>query len=696
MNRLSLSALLLSALSVSGCKTVMISPDSMASVNFPYPSKGLTVEAVKTTRKATTIQFEMEHTPESQYRYASDGYLMDEMGRRYPLMKAEGIELDTPLTVPDSGKVHFSLSFAPLPKEVQVFDYIEGNDRRSFRALGIHDGAKPLDIPENLKLPSSHNKIFNNWFRDDSVVVRGRIVGYDAKQFHCKTMGCYWGTIFENVSSANTKMENLDIAPDGTFEKHLAASFPVRRTLSSHSSKAKVKSVPFYACPGDTIDITLRPNEAGVYECHYNSGSSKEVERWLKSSLYLHDIVQPLTNYRGKFSDIAPLSDQTWNNLMKRVQMEAQRENFTLLETQLALAEAQVVYAESFMNNVMYREIGFAIPGGRQDGKYYDGKVDSTIFDTKNYASLHRVDWNNPMLLTSPSFDMLVNRIRYSAPVLYHYNDSAATGISSTGKVFKRSPVGTEMQRFRNRYHLMRMIMGGELDNMMAQICVYDEMRSRLNYEWKTNEEYRNDLLADSTLTPEEREEKAFNIVCISTMKPHLMPTFAHSFVHDRAERYLNHELENPLLAVPLSKNGEAASFVEDFIATYPGKYLVFDFWDMSCVPCRGAIENGMGQRAQIAARDDVKVIFVAGEEEPGGSQAYRDYVEKWKLDGEDFICVSREKFARLQEFFRFSGIPHYETITPGICRVRDGLKINGFFNFEHQLDQLKAMLEKK
>jgi hypothetical protein len=51
---------------------------------------------------------------------------------------------------------------------------------------------------------------------------------------------------------------------------------------------------------------------------------------------------------------------------------------------------------------------------------------------------------------------------------------------------------------------------------------------------------------------------------------------------------------------------------------------------------------------------------------------------------------VTNADFTRLQELFRFNGIPHYETITPEGRRVRDDLRITGFYNVDMGLRQIK------
>ena len=131
---------------------------------------------------------------------------------------------------------------------------------------------------------------------------------------------------------------------------------------------------------------------------------------------------------------------------------------------------------------------------------------------------------------------------------------------------------------------------------------------------------------------------------------------------------------------------------IGEFVAKYPGKFLVIDFWGMNCGPCRAAIKQSKELRAEIAKRDDVKLIFIAEESTPDGSDAYRKYVAEW-LAGEEAVCVTNADFSRLQELFEFNGIPHYETITPDGNRVSDDLRLQGYENFVGQFEKLKEKL---
>ena len=55
---------------------------------------------------------------------------------------------------------------------------------------------------------------------------------------------------------------------------------------------------------------------------------------------------------------------------------------------------------------------------------------------------------------------------------------------------------------------------------------------------------------------------------------------------------------------------------------------------------------------------------------------------------------MGKTDFTRMQELFRFNGIPHYETITPEGRRVRDDLRITGYFAFDYELNRLKEQFK--
>ena len=148
MNKKTIITILLALVAMTGqaktYKTIK-SPEAMACVNM---SNGeLKAREVIMCDTATAVHFTIEYEKGNNFRFAKESYLLDEDGNRYPLRSAEGIALDAWVQSPESGVTDFTMHFEPLPKKVQIFDFIEGDGTRAFKLLGIHDKKAKLKVP---------------------------------------------------------------------------------------------------------------------------------------------------------------------------------------------------------------------------------------------------------------------------------------------------------------------------------------------------------------------------------------------------------------------------------------------------------------------------------------------------------------------------------------------------------------------
>ena len=636
---------------------------------------------------ATTVQFTMKCQSGHTFQFVSASYLMDENGKRYALRSCEGIKLNTWVTSPESGITQFTMHFEPLPKKVQIFDFIEGDGARAFMLLGIHDKKAKFKVPTLKELRDANPySVPADWFTTDTITIKGRIEGYNAEQFGFTTMECFYEDVFEKDDATLV----LDIAADGSFCKKFQASYPIRHKFRTYDSKVGFSELPFFARPGETIDITVKKNAYGQYECFYNNGSSKEVERLLKGNLKSWDLVYPLARFKGKFSEVGEVAERTWNNMLYRLQLEGRRFQLTPQEMQLAIAEQQVCYAEAVMDYAMNHESD-VMKYEQRNGVYYSEITDSAewleLSKIENYKSLHRVDFNNPLMLTSSSYPITVNRIQYADAVRKRMY---AVCMNEEGAI--EMDAHSEKKMLEAALAGFRELMGSKDDNLMAQICTYKNMLSNFN-SWRSSEEFCARLLADTTQTEGEVQIDVASISSLSNMMPLYIGALSHAYVHHKAEAFYAAKMAQTELSTPLPDNNPAADLIRSISAKYPGRFLIIDFWGMGCGPCRAAIQSSKSLRAEIAKRDDVKLVFIAGERISGGSEGYKKYVAEW-LANEEAICIPDAEFTRLQELFRFNGIPHYEAITPDCRRVRDDLQPHGFYNFDYDMKQLTEKLK--
>jgi thiol-disulfide isomerase/thioredoxin len=660
-------------------------PEAMACANV-YQGE-LVAREVIMTDTATTIHFTMQYPIGQSFRFVKESYLKDEDGLRYPLRSAEGIALDTWVQSPESGVTEFTMHFEPMPKHVQIFDFIEGDGQRAFMLLGIHDKEMEIKAPTLQQFYADHPYTLPaDWLNTGTVTLRGRIEGYDAERFGFTAMESY----VYDVTKKNNGTLLIEIEPDGTFEKQIQLSYPMKVSFyASENSKVGFYQIPFFARPGDTINVTVRPDEHGQYECFYSNGSSREVERWLKSDLRLQELGRPLNMFEGNFSEANLLAEQVWQNMLNRIDMISRRDHFTPMEIHLVLGEMQSIYALALMDYAMYHEDRLSPWKENEDGSWTRLVTDSvelqTVRDINNYKALQRIDFDNPLLLLSHDFFFTINRIQFASPVRKVQRDVMEDENGNYNYDLTNRKLSIE------KGNAMLVEMTGKRNNLTAQLCMLNDMQRSFDL-WRQNEMMIPVFRADTTLTKEKCDSIAANSETVSNMYPLYLSMFTNPYIRQKAEQFCQEQMAQKELATPLPE-GPGAEIIRDVLAKYPGRYVMIDFWGMGCGPCRAAIQSSKNLRAEIAKRDDVKLIFLAGERTAEGSDAYHKYVNEWLAD-EETVCVTNADFRRLQELLEFSGIPHYETFTPDGRRVREDIQLHGLHNFDFEMQSLKERLK--
>ncbi|MBO5595035.1 MAG: hypothetical protein J5931_10585 [Prevotella sp.] len=655
MNKKTIITALLALLCVTGLAKVnktsintsrsIKSPEAM--VNADLIIGELKINEVIMTDTATSLRFTMVYPQGETFRFVSNSYLVDEDGHRYLLRSAEGIALDEWIKSP--GTTEFIVHFEPMPQHVQLFDFIEADALREVNILGIHEKGTIIKAPSIQELYARNPfTLPTDWLTSGSVTIRGRIEDYDAERMGFTSMEAYVYDVM--VGDHGTQL--IEIEPNGSFEKTMQLSYPMKSAfyvkVTNNDSNTDFTKMPFFARPGETINIVIRPNKDGQWECFYDSGSSHEVERLLKSDLRLTEMTKPLSYFKGKFSEVNPIADQVWQNMLARIDRISRRDHFTPMEVNLALGEMQSAYAMALIDYAMNSEFRLMPFQQLEDGSWTRTLIDSveikTFADINNYKALDRIDFDNPLLMVSDDYYFTLNRVYKAPPVREAKQASLDNGIAMLHELT------------------------GKHDNLTAQLGILQDILDHFN-SWRQNEE------------------------TLPSIMEEYLSKLTHPYVRQKAEEFYQTKMLQKSITSPLPE-GPGAEIISNIMAKYPGRYLVFDFWGLGCGGCRIEIQNSKGMRAEIAKRDDVKIVFIAGERTPGGSDAYKKYVTEWLAD-EETVCVSLNDFRHLQELLLFSAIPHSETFTPDGLRVREDVKIQSLFNIEMELQALKERLKK-
>ena len=547
-----------------------------------------------------------------------------------------------------------------------------------FGALAIHYKNQIANAPTMQELAEAYPwKVPDDWFKTDTITLKGRIEGYDAEKFGFTSMRCSFNDVFESNRSI---VLVLNIAEDGTFCKKFLASYPVQQVFYTTDSKVFFHRIPFFARPGETIDVTVRKGSLGRYECVYNNGSSKDVERWLRNWDELASSFSPLWHFEGTFEEANEVADMTWKMVMAKLQKLIRSEHFTPMEVQLALADAQARFGEDYLGCIV-KQADALVNSEKRDSLGRAEILDSAEWkkycDVETYAPLRLIDFDNPLLFASYHFYLLQNRIEFARPL------AVATGsIVISYESYSK--------HLTNYLAALRNLMGDDHDNLMAQLCAYKDFAFLFDNFREDGAAYQY-VLNNTQLTEEQKQRNIDGWPTLAKMMPLYFDAFKHPYFRQKAEQFRDRKLSQKDLVTQLPYS-PAAEMIRTLADKYPGKFLFIDFWGMSCGPCRAAIQQSKELRAEIAKRDDVKLIFIAEENTPDGSDAYKKYVAEW-LAGEEAVCVTNADFSRLQEMVEFNGIPHYETITPDGYRVSEDYRLRGYENFVEQFEKLKEKL---
>lgn len=545
-----------------------------------------------------------------------------------------------------------------------------------FGAIAIYYKVQIANAPTMQEISEAHPwKVPSDWFKTDTITLKGRIEDYDAEKFGFTSMECSFSDVFQSDRST---VLVLNIAEDGTFCKKFLASYPVQQVFYTTDSKVSFHRIPFFARPGETIDVTVRKGSLGRYECVYSDGSSKDVERWLRNWDELASSFSPLWQFEGTFEEANEVADMTWKIVMAKLQKLIRSEHFTPMEVQLALADAQARFGEDYLGCIV-KQADALVNSEKCDSLGRAEILDSAEWkkycDAETYAPLRRIDFDNPLLFASYHFYLLQNRIEFARPL-------ATSSLVISFESYS--------EHLTNYLAALQGLMGDDHNNLMVQLCAYKDFAFNFDTFREDGSVYQS-ILTNDKLTEEQKQRNIDGWPTLAKMMPLYLDAFKHPYFRQKAEQFRDRKLSQKDLVTQLPYT-PAAEMIRTLVDKYPGKYLFIDFWGMSCGPCRAAIQQSKELRAEIAKRDDVKLIFIAEENTPDGSEAYKKYVAEW-LAGEEAVCVSNAEFSRLQEMFEFNGIPHYETITPDGYRVCEDLRLHGYENFVEQFEKMKKKL---
>lgn len=171
------------------------------------------VSRIDLTDSTTVLHIEARFRPHWWIKIVSSTSLADENGNQYPIVSADGIELDKEFWMPDSGEAQFTLTFPPMPAGVNSIDFIEGYEQGAFRIWGIRlDGKLPkisMPKPEKLSADATLPEIRQEYGK---ALFKVKVLGYRPDD---QMNLVFWKS---NDILSSTEYSDGHLEDDGTFQ----------------------------------------------------------------------------------------------------------------------------------------------------------------------------------------------------------------------------------------------------------------------------------------------------------------------------------------------------------------------------------------------------------------------------------------------------------------------------------------------
>ncbi|MBO4839576.1 MAG: redoxin domain-containing protein [Bacteroidaceae bacterium] len=459
------------------------------------------------------------------------------------------------------------------------------------------------------------------------VVIKGRIIPGGpqiAKQFEGRI-----SALMRNYIAGTEKTTLFEIKEDGTFSLNLQVPYPMYLFVYPIAE--------VYACPGDTVDITIditKPTKKEGVTLD-GTGLSGEVSKLTKK------IRSTYCDFSADYNPSAEKNNLTPDSLLKRKDELVARLDEMVCRINAGLPELDgcspmasdiirtyivAAYTEHICDYYMRHE---------RDG-FDTGEIWPKFFSFA--APRERYMLDNPLLMISGDFSFF-NRIQFVllSPIIYAHNGNLIFGADEKEAM-------NELQ--------------DKLKLSPTDFCAQVSMLHKLvGYTFK----YRDVLVS-------QMKEKANDFIADEVAK--IFSVISHPEIMRQAViAYNEHIKEYEMKVVEDKPMTKADSIFQRIIEPYKGNVLYVDFWEMSCGPCRGLMLN---MRDEVDANKDkpVKYLYITDDTE----EQCRPFLEPNNIKGEH-IHITRSEWGYLQEKFQFSGIP-YHFILDKNGKRREGVTI--------------------
>ena len=456
---------------------------------------------------------------------------------------------------------------------------------------------KEPEVPQMMNYPSA--EIDKNLLHGGNVVLQGHIVvpeGEKVPQDVLDKINGRFTVIMRDYLVNKEKNSVIEFKPDGTFSMNLHVPYPKFVLLYPLAD--------VYACPGDTVDVTIDTTKPTREEGLIIGGTGVSGE------------VSKLTYKIGMtfFPPQRSLNIQNPDSLMKWKDEQVEKLDNLVRNMNEGLPELEdcsPLASDILRTYILWRRLYNIC------NEYYlfvDGNdsIDREAFWQQYFSFVtprEKYLLDNPLLMIAGD-DMFFNRMEFT---LMRPFDPY---FMSTHDIWEKNK-----ELLQDKLHLSP-------TNFSWQVCRLHDIFTVLKW-------YKTDFDAAA-------EDFAQALPGITN--PEL--------IRLAVLTYRDYVKENEIKVVEDKPMTKGDSIFQRIIEPYKGNVLYVDFWEMSCGPCRATM---LHMRDQVEAHKDkpIKYLYITDDT----PEQCKSFLEPNNIKGEH-IHITRSEWGYLQEKFQFTGIP--------------------------------------
>ncbi len=486
---------------------------------------------------------------------------------------------------------------------------------------------KKAEVPQLQNYPSAELNEYR--LHGGNVVVQGGFVipeeakGQKFPQEALDQLNGRFTVIMRDYIVRKEKTSVIEFKNDGTFSMNVYVPYPMQMLVYPLGT--------VYACPGDTINVTIdttkRTKEEGLKLD--GTGLSGEVTRLWQQI----DDKYCKTDWSNKIYEKGPDSLMAWKDeQVAQLDELVQQMNDGLPE----LAGCSPLASDILRTHILAMRLqhinDYYMRG--EDIMRKDSTLNREAYWQQYFsfvAPRAKYLTDNPLLMIAGD-EFFFNRIEFQQfctlqrrglldYIPFDYDPMIAEMIAQEKHVFSREFRINAMNELHDKLHVSP-------TDFSAQVCQLRDFFSIT--EWHKDQ---HDLIADDFAAT--------------------MAVITHPELIRRAVlSYRDFIKENEIKVVEQRAMTKGDSIFQRIIEPYKGNVLYVDFWEMSCGPCRAGM---LSMRDEVEANKDkpVKYLYVTDDT----PEHCKSFLEPNNIKGEH-IHITRAEWGYLQEKFQFTGIP--------------------------------------